>query len=271
MTLTGRGHHGLMKATSWKNHSLLGHHERLHPSILPQHYLKKKSEPACFLFFVASFVPILPQIWQFADLKEMRQPLKPQWLFYFFIFWIEAMCCNLSQEITVALCYSKSCCSSLSHNIEVTRTGMDCWKRLCVEAITNSMERVKECFALFLRHWSTLTKSFQVSFTWLWKAGKFMRVQSVRRKAQMTTGQQKQQLFKTFMPHFYALKLMHFCACYWEIEICNNLKVKGFENPVLLMAEKLHSETCHLFGDRDRSYRKQSWALNQCDLGFSWG
>lgn len=78
----------------------------------------------------------------------------------------------------------------------------------------------------------------------------------------MTTGQQKQQLFKTFMPHFYALKLMHFCACYWEIEMCNNLKVKGFENPVLLMAEKLHSETiaiyCHLFGDRDRSYRKQS-------------
>lgn len=73
-------------------------------NIISNRQEKKKSEPASFLFFVASIVPILPQIWQFADLKEMRQALKPQWLFYFFIFGIETICCNSSQEITVALC-----------------------------------------------------------------------------------------------------------------------------------------------------------------------
>lgn len=269
MTLTGRGHHGLMKATSWKNHSLLGHHERLHPSILPQHYLKKKSEPACFLFFVASFVPILPQIWQFADLKEMRQPLKPQWLFYFFIFWIEAMCCNLSQEITVALCYSKSCCSSLSHNIEVTRTGMDCWMCWGHYKQHGKGQRVPCIVPQALINPHKIFPGFLHLTMKSWKVHEGSECQEKGTDDHRTT--KKKELFKTFMPHFYALKLMHFCACYWEIEMCNNLKVKGFENPVLLMAEKLHSETCHLFRDRDSSYRKQSWALNQCDLGFSWG
>lgn len=75
-----------------------------------------------------------------------------------------------------------------------------------------------------------------------------------------------------FLKLFHATFLcfnMNPLLCYWEIEMCNYLKVKGFENPVLLMAAKLHSETFNLFRDRDRSYRMQSWALNQCDLGFS--